>query len=166
MKPPGPVTKTSSDFMIPPRSNCRRPRLRHAPAKSVYQFRRKLRPRPSQAVLRWLVYAQFPRSSSGNSDHTGRTFDCDPGTERCGLLLQGLQNSAGIGCVGQIRNTAPRRFVRIAHVERVELHGFGFGNRRNRLRPRPRHTGCGSNSGHYVRLLREQPPGVGEVLIR
>ena len=127
MKPPAPVTKASSDFMIPPRSNCRRPRLRHAPAKSVYQFRRKLRPRPSQAVLRWLVYAQFPRSSSGNSDHTGRTFDCDPGTERCGLLLQGLQNSAGIGCVGQIRNTAPRRFVRIAHVERVEPHGFGFG---------------------------------------
>ena len=26
--------------------------------------------------------------------------------------------------------------------------------------------GCGSNSGHYVKLLREQPPGVGEVLIR
>jgi len=27
-------------------------------------------------------------------------------------------------------------------------------------------AGCGSNSGHYVKLLREQPPGVGEVLIR
>ncbi|HTS24619.1 MAG TPA: CapA family protein [Bryobacteraceae bacterium] len=28
------------------------------------------------------------------------------------------------------------------------------------------YDGCGSNSGHYVKLLREQPPGVGEVLIR